>query len=55
MPFDAVNPRLEFDRSAAAGMHLDIPAGASERWAPGEVREVDVVAYGSSGSKGEPT
>ena len=50
MPFDAVNPRLAFDRSAAAGMHLDVPAGASERWAPGEAREVDLVAYTSAGS-----
>jgi urease beta subunit len=49
MPFDAVNPRLAFDRSVAAGMHLDVPSGASERWEPGEAREVDLVAYRSAG------
>ena len=45
-PFERVNPRLEFDRGAAAGFRLDIPAGASVRWAPGEVREVGLVRYG---------
>lgn len=44
-PFERTNPRLEFDRSAAAGRHLDIPAGASERWAPGETKEVRLVGY----------
>ena len=44
-PFDRVNPRLVFDRSAAAGFHLDIPAGSSERWAPGETRMVGLVRY----------
>jgi urease subunit gamma/beta len=45
-PFWRVNSRLEFDRVAAAGYRLDIPAGASVRWAPGESREVDLVALG---------
>ncbi|MGO9052617.1 MAG: urease subunit beta [Streptosporangiaceae bacterium] len=43
-PFWRVNPRLEFDRAAATGYRLDIPAGESIRWAPGEVRDVDLVA-----------
>ena len=43
-PFWRVNSRLEFDRRAAEGYRLDIPAGASIRWASGEVREVDLVA-----------
>jgi urease subunit gamma/beta len=43
-PFWRVNSRLEFDRGAAEGYRLDIPAGASIRWAPGEVRDVDLVA-----------
>jgi urease subunit gamma/beta len=43
-PFWRVNSRLEFDRSAAEGYRLDIPAGASIRWAPGEFREVGLVA-----------
>ena len=37
-PFERVNPRLAFDREAANGFRLDLPAGASERWAPGETR-----------------
>lgn len=44
-PFHRVNPRLEFDRDAAAGFRLDLPAGSSERWAPGEVRSVTLVRY----------
>jgi urease beta subunit len=47
-PFWRVNARLEFDRAAAAGYRLDIPAGASVRWAPGQSREVDLVALGGS-------
>jgi urease subunit gamma/beta len=48
-PFERVNARLAFDREAAAGFRLDLPAGASERWAPGEEKEVSLVAYGSPG------
>jgi urease beta subunit len=50
-PFWRSNPRLEFDRGAAAGYRLDIPAGTSVRWRPGETREVDLVALGGSGGK----
>lgn len=49
-PFWRTNRRLEFDRAAAAGYRLDIPAGTSLRWRPGETREVDLVALGGSGS-----
>jgi len=42
-PFERVNPRLEFDRAAATGFRLDLPAGSSERWAPGETRTVVLV------------
>jgi urease subunit gamma/beta len=45
-PFDRVNPRLEFDRSSAAGFRLDLEAGSSERWAPGETRTVHLVRFG---------
>lgn len=38
--FLEVNPRLAFDRAAAYGRHLDIPAGASVLFAPGEPRTV---------------
>ncbi len=46
MPFAEVNPRLLFDRGAAAGFRLDRPAGASESWAPGESRTVTLVRFG---------
>ena len=53
-PFDRVNPRLTFDRAMAAGFRLDIPAGASVRWAPGDIREVVLVRYGGlRGATGE--
>ena len=48
-PFHRVNPRLVFDRDAARGYRLDLPAGASERWAPGETRTVQLVRYGGRG------
>src|SRR6266567_2829541 len=47
-PFWRANDRLEFDRAAAAGYRLDVPAGASVRWAPGQSRDVDLVALGGS-------
>lgn len=42
-PFERVNRRLEFDRAQAAGHRLDIDAGSTERWAPGERRTVRLV------------
>jgi urease beta subunit len=45
-PFDRVNRRLVFDRAAAAGYRLDIEAGSSERWSPGETRAVTLVRFG---------
>ena len=48
-PFWRVNPRLEFDRDAATGFRLDVPAGASVRFAPGERRVVVLVRYGGRG------
>lgn len=47
--FDRVNQRLEFDRAAAAGFRLDLEAGSSERWAPGETRTVTLVRFGGRG------
>ena len=44
-PFDKVNQRLQFDRASAVGFRLDIDAGSSERWAPGETRSVTLVRY----------
>jgi urease subunit gamma/beta len=45
-PFERVNRRLVFDRVAATGFRLDLPAGSTERWAPGETRTVTLVRYG---------
>jgi urease subunit gamma/beta len=50
-PFDRVNPRLVFDREAARGFRLDLPAGASERWAPGETRMARLVRYRGDGGE----
>ena len=44
-PFERVNPRLAFDRVLAEGFHLALPAGDSERWAPGEEKEVELVQF----------
>ena len=42
--FAAANPALSFDRRAARGFRLDIPAGTSVRFEPGVSREVSLVA-----------
>ena len=52
-PFNRVNPRLIFDRESARGFRLDLPAGASERWAPGESRTVRCVRFGGRGGDDE--
>ncbi len=44
--FFEVNNALEFDRSAAYGMRLDIAAGTAIRFEPGEEKEVPLVAFG---------
>jgi urease subunit beta len=41
--FAAVNPGLVFDRAAAWGHRLDVPAGTAVRFEPGVEREVDLV------------
>lgn len=45
-PLEEANAALEFDREAARGHRLDVPAGTSERFEPGETRTVTVVARG---------
>ena len=50
-PFDRVNARLVFDRNAARGFRLDIPAGATERWSPGETRRVRLVRFAGAGAR----
>ena len=42
--FFETNPALHFDRSAARGMRLDIPAGTAVRFEPGQTRDVRLVA-----------
>ena len=44
--FAEANPALEFDRSAARGMRLDIAAGTAVRFEPGQRREVALVPFG---------
>ncbi len=44
-PFDRVNARLEFDREAARGFRLDLPAGGYAGWEPGETQTVRLVRY----------
>jgi urease subunit gamma/beta len=44
--FFEANPRLSFDRAAAYGRRLAIPAGASVRFAPGSSRSVALVPIG---------
>lgn len=42
--FFEVNRALRFDREQAYGMRLDVPAGTSVRFEPGDEREVTLVA-----------
>ncbi len=43
--FFETNPTLFFDRAAARGMRLDIPAGTAVRFEPGQSREVRLVPF----------
>lgn len=43
--FFEVNRYLEFDRDAAFGCHLNIPATTAVRFEPGDQKDVEVVAY----------
>ncbi|MEQ9642379.1 MAG: urease subunit beta [Alphaproteobacteria bacterium] len=43
--FFETNAALQFDRDAARGRRLDIPAGTAIRFEPGQTREVTLVAY----------
>ncbi|KAI5864903.1 urease [Durotheca rogersii] len=46
--FIEVNPKLRFDRGAAYGFRLDIPAGTSVRFEPGDTKTVTLVAIGGN-------
>ncbi|MEL7538317.1 MAG: urease subunit beta [Pseudomonadota bacterium] len=43
--FAETNPALEFDRGAARGKRLDIPAGTAVRFEPGQKRTVNLIDY----------
>ena len=43
--FFETNEALAFDRAAARGFRLDIPAGSAVRFEPGQSRAVTLVAY----------
>jgi urease subunit beta len=43
--FAEVNPAMSFDRAAAEGMRLDIPAGTAIRFEPGDRRTIGLVAF----------
>ena len=44
--FAETNRALHFDRAAARGFHLDIPAGTAVRFEPGEEKTIRLVDYG---------
>ncbi len=43
--FFETNRALIFDRDRAKGTHLDIPAGTSVRFEPGDEKEINLVPY----------
>lgn len=46
--FPDSNPALSFDRAAASGYRLDVPAGTSVRFEPGVSRTVELVLLGGT-------
>ena len=46
--FFEANRALRFDRGAAFGMRLDIPAGTAVRFEPGDRKDVNLVALGGT-------
>lgn len=44
--FFETNPMLQFDRAVTRGFRPDIPAGTAIRFEPGQMREVQLVAFG---------
>ena len=46
--FAETNPTLSFDRTAARGQRLDIPAGTAIRFEPGQSREVTLIPFRGS-------
>jgi urease subunit beta len=46
--FAESNSALRFDREAALGYRLDIPAGTAVRFEPGQSRSVSLIPYGGA-------
>ncbi|MCK3658122.1 urease subunit beta [Pasteurellaceae bacterium Pebbles2] len=46
--FFETNHALEFDRSLARGMRLNVPSGNAVRFEPGEAKTVELVAFGGN-------
>ena len=46
--FFETNRGLEFDRDAAYGMRLNIPAGTAVRFEPGEEKEIELTPFGGN-------
>ncbi|MFC1681492.1 urease subunit gamma [Pseudomonadota bacterium] len=46
--FFETNRALDFNREAAYGMHLDIPAGTAVRFEPGESKQVALTTFGGT-------
>jgi len=46
--FFETNKALDFDRKAAFGFRLDIPAGTAVRFEPGQEKEIDLCAFGGN-------
>ena len=46
--FAEVNPALDFDRAAARGQRLAVPAGTSVRFEPGIAIDVELVPFGGA-------
>ena len=43
--FAEANAALQFDRTAARGQRLDIPAGTAIRFEPGDSRDVNLIPF----------
>ena len=46
--FFETNNALKFDRTLARGMRLNVPSGNAVRFEPGEVKSVELVAFGGN-------
>lgn len=46
--FYETNSALYFDRTLAYGMRLNVPSGNAVRFEPGEIKEVELVAFGGN-------